>query len=313
MALEQIKFLIEEFVDHMELEKNYSPLTLRNYKLYLNKFFDWLIKQEYTDITIEKINLDLVKNYRLFLSRRTDQFGQPLKRSTQSYYLIALRSFLKWLTKRDYQVLSPEKIDMPKNDSRSIKFLNSEQLNLLLAQPLISEEKGLRDKAILEILFSTGLRVSELVSLNRDQVNLKMKEFGVIGKGRRPRVVFLSQRAADWVQRYLEVRSDDWRPLFIRYSKGVDEDNKGEKMRLTTRSVQRIIKKYVRRAKLSVDATTHTLRHSFATDLLTHGADIRSVQELLGHKNIATTQIYTHVTNVQLKKVHEKFHGKENE
>jgi site-specific recombinase XerD len=190
--------------------------------------------------------------------------------------------------------------------------LEAEQVNHLLAQPHISTEADLRDKAILELLYSTGLRVSELVKLNRDRVNLKRREFGVIGKGRRPRMVFLSTRATEWLIRYLNRRQDYWKPLFIRYAKGKDNSAKGEKMRLTARSVQRIVKKYVKKAKLPIEATTHTLRHSFATDLLRSGADLRSVQELLGHKNVATTQIYTHVTNPQLKKVHEKFHGREN-
>ena len=172
-----------------------------------------------------------------------------------------------------------------------------------------SKEEGLRDRAMLELLFSTGLRVSELVRLNHNQVNLDRKEFGVIGKGGRARLVFVSDRAKDWIKRYLEKRKDRFSPLFIRYSGKVIEENNGEKMRLTARSVERIVKKYVRIARLPVDATVHTLRHSFATDLLTNGADLRSVQEMLGHKNISTTQIYTHVTNRQLREVHESFHS----
>ncbi|MGI5827480.1 MAG: tyrosine-type recombinase/integrase [Patescibacteria group bacterium] len=301
--------MIQQFLEYLELEKNSSPLTIRNYRIYLKRFSDWIYDKKKDDISIENIDLPTIRSYRLFLSRFTDENGLPLKRTTQGFYIIALRSFLKWLIKQDYKVLAPEKIELPKGESRSLKFLNSDQVELLLSQPKISSEIGLRDKALLEVLFSTGLRVSELTSLNRDQVNLETREFGVIGKGRRPRVVFLSQRAAGWVDRYLSQREDMWRPLFIRYSRGKDEDDDGEKMRLTSRTVQRIVKKYVRRARLPVDATTHTLRHSFATDLLTNGADLRSVQEMLGHKNIATTQIYTHITNAQLKKVHEKFHS----
>ena len=172
-----------------------------------------------------------------------------------------------------------------------------------------SEEEGVRDRAMLELLFSTGLRVSELVSLNRDQINLERGEFGVIGKGRKMRVVFLSDRATSWIQNYLDMRTDSYRPLFIRYSGSISEENNGEKMRLTSRSVERMVKKYVVRARIPVDATVHTLRHSFATDLLTNGADLRSVQEMLGHKNIATTQIYTHITNKQLRDVHKAFHS----
>ena len=197
-----------------------------------------------------------------------------------------MRAFLRWLNKNDYRTLAPEKIDLPKTDSQSLKFLTREQIERLLATPKIYSIVGLRDKAILEVLFSTGLRVSELVNLDRNQVNLKQREFGVIGKGRRPRVVFLSVRAVDWLARYLENRKDDYPPLFIRY-RGAGQDK-----RLTARSVQRIVQKYGRRCRLPMEITPHVLRHSYATDLLMAGADIRSVQEMLGHKNIATTQIY---------------------
>ena len=179
----------------------------------------------------------------------------------------------------------------------------------LLNQPLLSSKTGLRDKVILELLFSTGLRVSELVSLNRDQINLKTREFGVIGKGGRRRVVFISKKSADYLHQYLSSRSDNHKPLFIRMSRGNDITTDGEKMRLTARSVQRLVKSYVAKAKLPIEATPHTLRHSMATDLLRSGADLRSVQEILGHKNIATTQIYTHVTDARLREVHEKFHS----
>lgn len=308
----QLEGFVNEFLEYIEVERNLSPLTIRNYRIYLIRFCDW-IYDNYGDISIESIDIKMIRKYRLFLSRYVDEHEMPLKRSTQSYYIIALRSLLKWLIKNDYKVLAPEKIELPKNDAKSLKFLTVEQVNFLLAQPYISTEIDLRDKAILEVLFSTGLRVSELVSLNREQVNLKTKEFGVIGKGRRHRIVFLSDRAVGWVSRYLDERTDDHSPLFIRYSRGDDTTNNGENMRLTPRSVQRIVKKYVRRAKLPVDATTHTLRHSFATDLLQHGADIRSVQEFLGHKNIATTQIYTHVTDKKLREIHKMHHGKEME
>lgn len=305
----KIRSLCRDFLQHLEVERNCSPLTIRNYRHYLNRFANWLADKKKTTISIEKINLQLIRDYRLFLSRFKDKSGHGLKRSTQSYHIIALRSFLKWLVKNDYRVVSPEKIDLPKGSSRSLKFLNEEQVERLLNQPGLSTPQGFRDKAILEVLFSTGLRVSELVSLNRDQVDLKRQEFGVIGKGGRARVVFLSTRAVDWVRRYLKSREDEWQPLFIRYSGRVDESREGENMRLSARSVQRIVRKYTKKAKLPVQATTHTLRHSFATDLLISGADLRSVQELLGHKNIATTQIYTHVTNTQLKKIHQKFHS----
>jgi site-specific recombinase XerD len=187
--------------------------------------------------------------------------------------------------------------------------LEKEQVDRLVTSVDTSTEEGIRDRAILELLFSTGLRVSELVSLNHEQVNIERREFGVVGKGRKIRLVFVSDRAADWIKMYMDKREDVFKPLFIRYSGKVIEENGGEKMRLTARSIERIVKKYVRKARIPVDATVHTLRHSFATDLLTNGADIRSVQEMLGHKNIATTQIYTHITNRQLHDVHKHFHS----
>lgn len=303
----KIRSLCRDFLQYLEVERNCSPLTIRNYQHYLTRFANWLFKNKKADISIENIDKKIISQYRLFLSRLNET--KPLKRVTQSYHVIALRSFLKWLSKNDYQVISPEKIDLPKTTSRSLKFLDSEQVRRLLSQPTLSTPQGLRDKAILETLFSTGLRVSELVNLNRDRVDLKRKEFGVIGKGGQARVVFLSSRAADWIDRYLKSREDNWQPLFIRYSGSISQVKQGEKMRLSVRSVQRLVVKYTKKAKLPVAATTHTLRHSFATDLLIQGADLRSVQELLGHKNIATTQIYTHVTNIQLKKIHQKFHS----
>jgi len=301
--------LIEEFLEDLELARNCSPLTLRNYRHYLGRFSSWL-KENFPKSKLTLVDLEIIKKYRLFLARFTAPDGTPLSRSTQGYHLIALRSFFKWLVKNDWKVLSPEKIDVPKMPERNLKFLTTDQVSRLLAQPEISHPRGLRDRAILETLFSTGLRVSELVKLNRDKIDLKRREFGVVGKGGRARVVFLSSSAAKWLGRYLAVRNDSWQPLFIRITGKNPPVINGEKMRLTARSVQRIVKKYVRKAKLPVDATTHTLRHSFATDLLMAGADIRSVQEMLGHKNIATTQIYTHVTNRQLRQIHEVFHGR---
>jgi len=301
--------LIEEFLEDLELARNCSPLTLRNYRHYLGRFSSWL-KENFPKSKLTLVDLEIIKKYRLFLARFTAPDGTPLSRSTQAYHLIALRSFFKWLIKNDWKVLPPEKIDVPKMPERNLKFLTTDQVSRLLAQPEISHPRGLRDRAILETLFSTGLRVSELVKLNRDKIDLKRREFGVVGKGGRARVVFLSSSAAKWLGRYLAVRNDSWQPLFIRITGKNPPVINGEKMRLTARSVQRIVKKYVRKAKLPVDATTHTLRHSFATDLLMAGADIRSVQEMLGHKNIATTQIYTHVTNRQLRQIHEVFHGR---
>jgi len=294
--------LIEEFLESLEIERQSSPLTIRNYRHYLRRFSEWL-KENFPQAKPSSLNLSIIKKYRVFLARFIGKNGRSLAPVTQSYHVIALRAFLRWLIKNDYRTLAPEKLDLPKTESRSIKFLTTEQVERLLAQPQISKPQGLRDKAILEVLFSTGLRVSELVKLDRDQIDLKRREFGVIGKGGRARVVFLSHRAVKWLKRYLASREDSFRPLFIRYA------GRGER-RLTARSIQRIVKKYARKAKLPVAVTPHVMRHSFATDLLMAGADLRSVQEMLGHKNIATTQIYTHITNRQLRDVHEAFHGK---
>jgi site-specific recombinase XerD len=216
------------------------------------------------------------------------------------------------LIKQDAVVLQPEKIDLPKKEAYSMKFLNIDQVERLLNQPILSKKQGLRDRALLEVLFSTGLRVSELVSLNRDQVDTTRREFGVIGKGRRPRVVFLSEQAAAWLDRWLVSREDQWQPVFIRFA-GKKEllTSDGHDMRLTARSVQRLVDTYCRKAHLPVKISPHGIRHSFATDLLANGAGLRDVQEMLGHKNIATTQIYTHVTHPQLRKVHDQFHSSE--
>lgn len=299
---------INEFLDYLAVEKNCSKLTIRDYRHYLETFEAWH-SSSLPNKKIEDLQLGDVRKYRIFLANRVDEKGLTLKRVTQNYYVIALRSFLRFLIKNDVKTLEPSKIDLPKTESRSLKFLEREQVDQLVTMADTSKEDGIRDRAMLELLFSTGLRVSELVSLNRDQINLERGEFGIIGKGKKSRIVFVSDRAATWVQEYLKVRSDTFRPLFIRYSGQVIEENNGEKMRLTPRSVERMVKKYVKLARLPVDATVHTLRHSFATDLLTNGADIRSVQEMLGHKNIATTQVYTHITNKQLRDVHKNFHS----
>ena len=307
MALE---LLIDEFLEYLEIEKGCSRLTIREYKHYLQRFHNWLSENSPTQKP-EDINMEVVRNYRLYLAHLRARDGVPLERVTQSYHIVALRAFLRYLlVQRDIPTLSPDKVELPKQSSRSIAFLNPEQMERLLNSPQISNIIGLRDRAILETLFSTGLRVSELVSLNHDQVDLERKEFGVKGKGNKLRVVFLSDTAAQWIERYLKARKDNFKPLFIRHSGKVDIQKSGEKMRLTVRSIQRIVAKHAKRAGLPIEATPHTLRHSFATDLLISGADIRSVQEMLGHESIRTTQVYTHVTNKHLKEVHRTFHSR---
>lgn len=299
---------IKDFLEYLEIEKNASKLTIRDYKHYLESFEKWHSTTLSSD-SLEKLSLTDIRKYRVYLANRVDNKGRTLKKVTQNYYVIALRSLLRYMIKNDIKTLEPSKIDLPKTESRSLKFLEREQVERLVTMPDTSKEDGVRDRAILELLFSTGLRVSELVSLDHKNINIERREFGIIGKGRKSRIVFISDRAAEWVDRYVKMRTDVWKPLFIRYSGAVEEADEGERMRLTVRSIERIVKKYVLMARLPVDATVHTMRHSFATDLLTNGADLRSVQEMLGHKNIATTQIYTHITNKQLRDVHKAFHS----
>ncbi len=300
--------LINQFLEYLEIDKNCSKLTIRDYRHYLEVFYNWL-SSTLPGKSIEELDLSIVRKYRVFLSEKVDKKGLGLKRITQNYYVIALRSFLRFLIKNNYKTLEPSKIDLPRAESRSLKFLDKDQIDRMVGFCDTSALLGKRDRAILEMLFSTGLRVSEIVGLDRDRINLQKREFGIIGKGRKARIVFISDRASKWLDFYLNAREDSFKPLFIRYSGAVINEDNGERMRLTTRSVERLVKKYVRLAQLPVDATVHTLRHSFATDLLINGADLRSVQEMLGHKNIATTQIYTHITNKQLREVHEAFHS----
>jgi len=307
-----LDLLITEFLEYLEIEKGCSFLTTRVYRHYLDRFHNWLSENSPTTSRVEDIDLELIRRYRLYLAHLRTRNGLLLKRVSQSYHIIALRAFLRYLlVKRDIPTLSPDKIELPKQNTRSVSFLDSEQIKRLLSSPQISNELGLRDKAILETFFSTGLRVSELVKLNRDQIDLKRQEFGVKGKGNKLRVVFLSDTASQWIERYLQSRQDHFKPLFIRYSGSVDTQKNGEKMRLTARSIEKIVAKYARRCGLSIKVSPHTLRHSFATDLLISGADLRSVQEMLGHESIRTTQVYTHVTNRHLKEVHKAFHGRE--
>lgn len=302
---------IDEYLEYLTIERQVSPFTIRNYRFYLLKFSAWLNKY-YPDTDLVNVTSKMLKTYRVYLAQTKDSKGQYLAPVTQSYYVIALRSMLRYLIRQDYDVVSPERLELPKGKEHSIKFLDFSHVEAMIEKADTSTIAGLRDRVIMETLFSTGLRVSELVSLNKTTVNLETKEFGVVGKGRKIRVVFLSDRAAQWIEKYLRERSDHYHPVFIRHSGAkpeIDDPKAGEKLRLTTRSVQRIIAKYGLLAHLPYSITPHVMRHSFATDLISHGAGLREVQEMLGHKNIATTQIYTHVTNPQLKTVHEKFHS----
>lgn len=307
-----IKEATLRFLEYCELDKNLSKRTVRMYGYYLQFFQQWLLaSSQLEDFEVEKIDESIIRNFRLYIS---NQYKNPhkgdLKRQTQNYFLVALRSFLRFLIKKKYAVIPPEVIELGKMQDRTIKFLLPDELERLFSAIDITETQGLRDRAILELLFSTGLRVSELAGLNRDQINLDAGEFGVIGKGGKARVVFLSKKAIEALDNYTKQRTDPYRPLFIRYSgPKAEEGLTDEKSRLSVRSIERMIDKYRKKAGILFRIGPHVLRHSYATDLLQHGADLRSVQEMLGHKNISTTQIYTHVTNLRLKEIHEKFHS----
>lgn len=310
--------LLADFLEYLEIERNRSQKTIENYNHYLKRFFNWAQIKSPKDITY-----NLVRKYRLHLNRfqparscntvvSGNETKKGLKKITQNYHIIALRNFLKYLAKQDIQTLSAEKIEIGKNPSQIVEFLESEELNRLLNSASGKDLKSLRDRAILELLFSAGLRVSELVNINRDQINLKKQEFSVKGKGGKIRIVFVSDTAKNALEKYLDKRTDIDPALFVRLSK--IQPLKSKKLNLnlclTPRSIQRIVKNYATKAGIVKNVHPHVLRHSFATDLLSGGADIRSVQAMLGHSSITTTQIYTHVTNQQLKEVHKKFHGK---
>jgi site-specific recombinase XerD len=293
-----------DFLEYLETTQNRSQKTIRNYDHYLTRLVDFA-----GDIDVGDINQELVRKWRIWLVRLGTNVSNELGMPTLNYHLIALRSFLKFCAKQDMPALSAEKIELPKLKRKQVTFLNEDELARLFAQPDISKINGLRDRAILELLFSSGLRVSELVGLDRDHINLKRREFMVRGKGQKDRPIFISQHAAEWIAAYLEAREDNTRPLFMRYS-GIKTVNlSGNYHRLTARSIQRLVSRYALLAGIVKQVTPHTLRHSFATDLVTNGADLRSVQTMLGHSNIATTQIYTHVTDPQLKEIHERFHS----
>lgn len=307
-----IKYLLD-FLDYLEIEKGLSNKTQENYKRFLNKFFYWLKNNKFNNLTPAQLSPAYIWKYRIFLSRHINpKTKKTLKKSTQNYYLIGLRSLLEFFAEKDIASLSPTKIKLAKDKSdKEVKFLKLEQIEQLLLAPDTGAKIGLRDRAILETLFSTGLRVAELINLNREQLKIKDSdkdlEIVVVGKGEKVRSVYFSERAINWLRQYLHKRTDIDEALFINYRPGIEKTSKPR--RLTAKSIEDIVKKYVKIAGLPIMATPHTIRHSFATDLLANGVDLRLVQEFLGHRNIATTQIYTHVTNKQLRDVHKKLHG----
>ena len=299
---------VGQFLEYLELEQNRSLKTIQNYSHYLTRLSDYA-----GEIKLKDIDAELVRKWRMWLNRLPTATSDELSKITQNYHLIALRSFLRFCAKRDWETMQPDKIELAKTSRPKVTFLTPEELARLTNQPDTSKLNGLRDRAILELLFSSGLRVSELVGLDRDHINLKRREFTVRGKGQKDRPVFISDEAAAWIEQYLAKRADNTKPLFIRYSGTKQVDNSGNFTRLTARSVQRMVSRYAKLAGITKHVSPHTLRHSFATDLLMNGADLRSVQAMLGHSNIATTQIYTHVTDPHLKEIHNRFHAKNND
>lgn len=307
-----ISDLISDFLESLEIEKGRSTKTTENYGLYLARFLD-LITQDFPEgATIKPADLtpEILRKFRLRLNRFDDnQNHERLSALTQSYHLIALRGFLKYLAKRGIKSLDPSLVDLPRAAKKQVTFLHFDEVSRLLSEIPTDTETGLRDRAIIELLFSGGLRVSELCNLNRDSINLARREFMVRGKGKKDRPIFIDQTTAEHIEEYLNARTDTLPALFLNNSSNQNiPDTSGDFRRLSPRSIERIIGKYTRLAGITKHVTPHTLRHSFATDLLMNGADIRSVQSLLGHANIATTQIYTHITDPHLKEVHDKFH-----
>ena len=311
-----IKEHLQDFLDYCEVEKGLRDNTQENYKNYLQKFFNWLDQAKLGSLLPHQLTSDHIWTYRLYLSRTpSPATGKLLSKGTQNYYLIALRAFLGYFVAKDVLSLPPDKISLSKPDrgSKSVKFLSLDQIGKLLASIEPKDDISARDRAILEAFFSTGLRIAELVSLNLEQFNsLKDKrdmELGVIGKGAKPRVVYFSERALNYIRKYLEIRNDvkhaNQKALFINFRDKKDDAD----ARLTPRSIERMVKKYALLSGVPIFTTPHTLRHSYATDLLNQGVDLRSIQEFLGHSNIATTQIYTHVTNKRLRDIHHQFHS----
>ncbi|MCL2174096.1 tyrosine-type recombinase/integrase [Candidatus Saccharibacteria bacterium] len=304
--------LIMDFIEDVELRHPHSPSTARNYNLYMDRLVEFA-----GNIPVEQIDHELIRKYRLWLNRLIDNHGHRLKPVTQNYHLIALRGFLKYCSKREIPIYDASKIELAAKERRtSAAYLTLEEVSRLVAAVDIQEKSYLRDRAILNLLFSSGMRVSELCQLNRSDINLKRREFQVLGKGNKNRLVFISPSAAESLHDYLRSRTDTTIPLFLNESRNPIassdsqkiRDKKGEFRRLTPRSVQRIVSHYAAKAGITKRVSPHTLRHSFATNLLENGADLRSIQTMLGHEDISTTQIYTHMVNPHLRKVHEQFH-----
>jgi site-specific recombinase XerD len=311
-----IKRYKSQFLEYLEIEKGRSRKTIENYDHYLEVFLNWAHISG-----ADQITGDLIRSFRVHLNRVETNEGKSLKRVTQNYYIISIRSFLKYLSKIDVESLQAEKVEIGKTPSREVDFLEAEEVDRILLAAQGSSFKALRDRAILELLFSAGLRVSELTNINRDRIDLNKQEFSVRGKGDKIRIVFISDEAKKYLKKYLDMRNDIDPALFVRDARALkkfqskkklqpSKESESDSLRLTPRSVQRIVKYYAAKAGIIKDVHPHTLRHSFATDLLMNGADIRSVQEMLGHSSITTTQVYTHITNKKLKEIHSAFHGK---
>lgn len=306
----KISQLIEDFLEYLAIEKNRSPQTVVTYRFYFNRLKAWLKKD------IETVDLDInkIRKFRLYLHDYLDEYNNNLSLKTQTYHLIAIRSMLKFAANRDIPCLAPDKIELPQLDPRQVEFLENEELEKLLNNPETTTMSGLRDRALMELMFSTGLRVAEVAGLNREMLNVENGEMRVVGKGRKERIVFISERARYWLAEYFQKRLDEEKAAFVGYRGKGTGNNPSPKVqmqatRLTPRSIDRIIQKHALESGLVKNVTPHTLRHTFATDLLLNGADIRSVQSLLGHSSIQTTQIYTHITDQHLREIHSKFHG----